>query len=52
MPDEIGGVIDGKPAAFFQGMIDWVDGTRTIEQVFVDIDATWEALRRKPVPTT
>ena len=45
MPDEIGGYTEGGgPGAFDQGMIDWVDGTRTIEQVFADIDAAWAAL--------
>jgi hypothetical protein len=29
---------------FFQGMVDWVDGTRPIEKVFADIDAAWAAL--------
>ena len=37
--------MDGGPGAFWQGMVDWVDGTRTIEQVFADIDAEWAALR-------
>ena len=45
MPAEIGGVTpDGRPGAFYKGMADWVDGTRTIEQVFADIDAAWAAL--------
>ena len=26
-------------------MLDWVDGTRSIDQVFADIDAEWAALR-------
>ena len=25
-------------------MLDWVDGTRSIDQVFADIDAEWAAL--------
>ena len=30
---------------FWQGMLDWVDGARTLDQVFADIDAEWAALR-------
>jgi alpha-glucoside transport system substrate-binding protein len=46
MPDEIGGMTDEfGPGAFWQGMLDWVDGTRSLEQVFADIDAEWAALR-------
>ncbi len=45
MPTEIGGWTDGiGPGAFWQGLIDWVDGVRTIDQVFSDIDAEWAAL--------
>jgi ABC-type glycerol-3-phosphate transport system substrate-binding protein/tRNA A-37 threonylcarbamoyl transferase component Bud32 len=45
MPAKIGGYTEAAgPGAFYQGMIDWVDGTRTIEQVFDDIDAKWAAL--------
>jgi DNA-binding SARP family transcriptional activator/ABC-type glycerol-3-phosphate transport system substrate-binding protein/tRNA A-37 threonylcarbamoyl transferase component Bud32 len=44
MPAQIGGIVDFEPGAFYQGMIDWVDGTRTIEQVFDDIDEEWAAL--------
>jgi alpha-glucoside transport system substrate-binding protein len=46
MPEEIGGVTfeDGL-GAFYQGMVDWVNGTRTIEEVFADIDSKWAALR-------
>ena len=45
MPTEIGGWTEGVgPGAFWQGMIDWVDGIRTIDQVFADIDAEWAAL--------
>ena len=40
-----------KPAgAFWQGMLDWVDGVRSIEQVFADIDAEWAALRAQGHP--
>ena len=47
MPAEIGGLtFEGGLGAFFQGMVDWVDGTRTIEKVFADIDAAWAALPR------
>jgi DNA-binding SARP family transcriptional activator/ABC-type glycerol-3-phosphate transport system substrate-binding protein/tRNA A-37 threonylcarbamoyl transferase component Bud32/energy-coupling factor transporter ATP-binding protein EcfA2 len=46
MPNEIGGMTDAfSPGAFWQGMLDWVDGTRSFEQVFADIDAEWAALR-------
>jgi alpha-glucoside transport system substrate-binding protein len=50
MPIEIGLVTeddDGEavPGAFYQGMLDWVDGVRSIDQVFADIDAEWAALR-------
>ncbi len=42
MPDEIGGLtFESGPGAFFRGMVDWVDGTHTIDQVFTDIDAAW-----------
>ena len=40
--DDDGELVAG---AFWQGMLDWVDGVRTIDQVFADIDAEWEALR-------
>jgi DNA-binding SARP family transcriptional activator/ABC-type glycerol-3-phosphate transport system substrate-binding protein/tRNA A-37 threonylcarbamoyl transferase component Bud32 len=46
MPSAIGGMTDEfEPGAFWQGMLDWVDGVRSIEQVFADIDAEWAALR-------
>jgi alpha-glucoside transport system substrate-binding protein len=49
MPAAIGGWTDeGGPGAFWRGMIDWVDGTRTIEQVLSDIDSEWAALRLDP----
>ena len=45
MPPEIGGGSDGEtPGAFWQGMLDWVDGVRSIDEVFADIDAEWAAL--------
>ncbi len=31
--------------AFYAGMIDWVDGVRTIDKVLSDIDAAWAALK-------
>lgn len=47
MPPDIGGLkADGSPGAFFQAMINWVDGTRSIEQAFADIDAEWAALKQ------
>ena len=33
-----------RPGAFYRGMLDWVDGDRSIDQVFADIDAEWAAL--------
>ena len=48
MPAEIGGWTEGiGPGAFWQGMVDWVDGVRPIDQVFADIDAAWAALRAR-----
>ncbi|MGD9700819.1 MAG: extracellular solute-binding protein [Acidimicrobiia bacterium] len=41
MPSEIGGTAGDGPGAFLQGMLDWVDGIRSIDQVFTDIDAQW-----------
>jgi hypothetical protein len=47
MPYEIGGITtDDKPGAFYRAMIDWADGTRTIEQAFADIDAEWAELKQ------
>ena len=46
MPTEIGGMtIEGGRGPVLQGMLDWVDGARTIDQVFADIDAAWAALK-------
>ena len=46
MPTEIGGMtIEGGRGPVWQGMLDWVDGARTIDQVFADIDAAWAALK-------
>jgi alpha-glucoside transport system substrate-binding protein len=46
MPTQIGGWSEGVgPGAFWQGLLDWVDGIRTIEEVFADIDAEWAALK-------
>ena len=42
MPDGIGGL--GGANAFFDGIIDWVDGERTLEEVFEDIDSQWRAM--------
>jgi hypothetical protein len=48
MPVEIGAGIDGvSRGAIWRGMIDWVDGVRSIDQVFADIDAEWAALKAK-----
>jgi len=46
MPQLIGGWTDDfDPGPFWQGMLDWVDGRRSIEEVFADIDAEWAALK-------
>ena len=50
MPAEIGRLTEGDDGelvagAFFQGMLDWVDRKRSIDQVLADIDAEWAALR-------
>ena len=47
MPLPIGQLLadDGLGGAFWQGMVDWVDGDRSIEEVFADIDAEWAALK-------
>ena len=46
MPPAIGAAaLNEAPGAFWQGMIDWTAGKRTIEQVFADIDAAWAELR-------
>ncbi|NNE11171.1 MAG: carbohydrate ABC transporter substrate-binding protein, partial [Ilumatobacter sp.] len=47
MPRAIGGWLDDPPglSAFNAGMVDWVDGVRTIDEVLADIDAAWSELR-------
>ena len=53
MPDgDRGHHVGGGTGAFYQGMVDWVDGTRTIEQVFADIDAKWAALKLVTPPSS
>ena len=48
MPSEIGvppkTTTASRGRSLLQGMLDWVDGVRTIDQVFADIDAEWAAL--------
>ncbi len=44
MPRSIGG-LSVRQNAFNAGMIDWVAGDKTIEEVFADIDAEWEAVK-------
>ncbi len=55
MPQEIGGsTFEGGPGAFWRAMINWVDGKRSIDEVFADIDAEWacaQSGRRIPPPT-
>jgi DNA-binding SARP family transcriptional activator/ABC-type glycerol-3-phosphate transport system substrate-binding protein len=44
MPPQIGGLFERRPGAFWQGMTDYVDGVRSLEQVLSDIEAAWVAL--------
>ena len=55
MPIEIGAATEGDAGeavagAFWQGMLDWVDETRSIDQVFADIDAEWAAMKADGEP--
>ena len=51
MPPEIGAVgPDRERGAFWQGMLDFTDGVRTIEQVLADIEADWVALEAESDP--
>jgi alpha-glucoside transport system substrate-binding protein len=48
MPPDIGGTTaDGQPGAFYRAMKNWVDGRRTIDQAFANVDSEWAALNRK-----
>jgi alpha-glucoside transport system substrate-binding protein len=44
MPLRIGLYDDLGPGEFFRGMLDFADGTRTMEDVLADIEAAWVAL--------
>jgi alpha-glucoside transport system substrate-binding protein len=44
MPSVIGGFADEVPGAFWQGMLDFVDGVRPMDQVLSDIETAWVAL--------
>ena len=45
MPGPIGSFTeDGETGAFWQGMLDVVDGKRTMDQVLTDIEAAWQEL--------
>jgi ABC-type glycerol-3-phosphate transport system substrate-binding protein len=45
MPPEIGTwTSDFETGAFWQGMVDWVDSKKPIEEILADIDAQWAAL--------
>jgi alpha-glucoside transport system substrate-binding protein len=44
MPREIGAATREGPGAFWRGMVDYVDGVRTLDQVLSDIEAAWVAL--------
>jgi len=46
MPTSIGAFKDDFSLGwFFHGMLDWVDGIRTIDEVFADIDDAWAVLK-------
>ena len=44
MPSPIGSFNRAELGAFWQGMLDYVDGVRTMDQVLSDIEAAWVAL--------
>ena len=44
MPLEIGEFTDAGPGAIFAGMVDFTDGTRSIDQVLADVEAAWVVL--------
>jgi ABC-type glycerol-3-phosphate transport system substrate-binding protein len=44
MPPDIGSHAAEGPGAFWQGMVDYVDGVRTMDQVLTDIEAAWVEL--------
>ncbi len=44
MQAEIGSATPTGRGAFWQGMLDYVDGIRTMDQVLSDIEAAWVAL--------
>jgi hypothetical protein len=44
MPLEIGEFTDAGPGAIFAGMVDFADGTRSMDQALADIEAAWVAL--------
>ncbi len=47
MPVEIGHYTADGLGAFLQGMMDYVDGVRTMDQVLADIEAAWVALEQE-----
>lgn len=48
MPQDIGGsTVEGDPGAFWRAMINWVDGKRSIDEAFADIDTEWAALKAR-----
>ena len=50
MPPEIGGITEaGEPGAFYQGMVDWANGVRSLDQVFVALDTAWDEWRANQV---
>ena len=44
MPGEIRSFGQSGPGAFWTGMLDWVDGLKTIDEVFIEIDDVWVEL--------
>ena len=45
MPGPIGSLTpEGERGVFWQGMLDVVDGKRTMDQVLTDIEAAWQEL--------
>ncbi|MDJ0496251.1 MAG: extracellular solute-binding protein [Acidimicrobiia bacterium] len=47
MPPAIGSATPAGRGAFWQGMLDYVDGLRTMDQVLSDIEAAWVALEEE-----
>ncbi len=52
MPAAIGSAFEGERGAFWVGMIDVVDGRRTMTQVMADIEIAWQQLESGSEPAT